>query len=225
MATVGSCRDPHSGQGAVWGQQRHCWCLGLVTQSCALSLPTPRKVQGMGWGTESPEHGVATRRKWGLGSRQTQRAACSRLRAVRWRVPCHGSDACPHTWCPSRQARNVSGGTLAPAPSLSKAHPWLSGDGRYVLTDARPPYSALASPQLGGTFGQASPLGVLATQDRPCPVHQSSEASHPSPRHPAGTPSPTRPYMGTFGCWVAGGSPGGPNATVPPRLPGRGLAG
>lgn len=67
---------------------------------------------------------------------------------------------------------------------------------------------------------------MLTTQDRPCPVHQSSEASFPSPRHPAGTPSPTRPYMGTFGCWVAGGSPGGPNATVPPppRLPGWGLA-
>lgn len=35
--------------------------------------------------------------------------------------------------------------------------------------------------QRGGTCGQASPVGVLTTQDRPCPVHQSSEASHPSP--------------------------------------------
>lgn len=59
-------------------------------------------------------------------------------------------------------------------------------------------------------------MGVLTTQERPCPVHQSSEASHPSPRHPAGTPSPAWPYMGTFRSWVAGGSPGGPNATVPP---------
>lgn len=44
-----------------------------------------------------------------------------------------------------------------------------------------PPCSVLTSPQLGGTCGQASPLRVLTTQDRPCPVHQSSEASHPSP--------------------------------------------
>lgn len=35
--------------------------------------------------------------------------------------------------------------------------------------------------QRGGTCGQASPVGVLTTQDCPCPVHQSSEASHPAP--------------------------------------------
>lgn len=123
-----------------------------------------------------------------------------------------GLECLPRDLCPRTQP-------------LSKGHPWLLDDGRYVFTDSCPPCSAPASPQLGGTLGQASPLGVLTTQDCPCPVHQSSEASHPSPRHPAGTPSPTRPYMGTFGCWVAGGSPGGPNATAPPRLPGRGLAG
>lgn len=88
--------------------------------------------------------------------------------------------------------------------------------------DSCPPWSVLASPQLGGTFGCADHSGSALPHP---PVLGDFE---PLPCYPAGTPSPTWPYMAAFGCWVAGGGPGGPHAMVPPlsaRLAGHWPAG
>ena len=82
--------------------------------------------------------------------------------------------------------------------------------------------------QRGGTCGQASPVGVLTTQDRPCPVHQSSEASHPAP---AAVPQAHRAQAGLIWLhsgvgWRAAAQVGlMPRYPPPPRLPCQGLAG
>lgn len=167
---LGTCRDPPGGQGWVWGQWGHSWSLGLMTQPCALGLPISGKVQGGGWETECPVHGVTA--WWRVG-------ACLNADPGLSVCTTPGSGrGLTHLLC-KRAGPDASGGTPAPATSPSKGRPRLTGD-----ACPQTPTAMLSAglPQLGGTCGQASPLGVLTTQDRPCPVYQSSEASHPSPR-------------------------------------------
>lgn len=135
-----------------------------------------------------------------------------------------------HLLC-KRAGPDASGGTPAPATSPSKGRPWLMGD-----ACPQTPTAMLSAglPQLGGTCGQASPLGVLTTQDRPCPVYQSSEASHPSPAPlpPSGRTETNPALYGHVRVWGGGRRPrwASCHSTHPtppprPRLPRQGLAG
>lgn len=168
------------------------------------------------WGTASLAHGTLTAlvargpfQGGPQGPLSAGRTLCLGLFHSRARRALTPVMSCVGPWDASR-------GTPAPVPvpaSEGILSWWVM-----VPTGSCPPWSVLASPQLGGTCGQASPFGVLTTQDRPCPVHQSSEASQPSPaaqRAHQAQPGLIWPHSGVG--WRA--------ATQVPPLPARALPG